>query len=66
MRCWRDESVWVKDPKVFLDMGHPMSDGSPALLKKRQHVCREQAEGMWKDLVSKRWKKVLAVWGHDA
>ena len=43
-----------------------MPDGSPALLKTRQHLRREQAEGMWKDLVRKGWKKVPAVWGLDA
>ena len=51
---------------VFVDMGRGMPDGSPALLKTRQHLRREQAEGMWKDLVRKGWKKVPAVWGLDA
>ena len=27
---------------------------------------REDAEGMWKELVRKGWKKVPAVWGVDA
>ena len=27
-----------------MDIGLPMSDGSPALLKTRQHLLREQAE----------------------
>ena len=29
---------------VFVDIGRPMSDGSPALLKTHQHLLREQAE----------------------
>ena len=62
----RDEKAWAKDPRVFVDMGRPMLDGSPALLKTRQHLRREQAEGMWKDLVRKGWEKVPAVWGVDA
>ena len=27
-----------------MDIGRPMYDGSPALLKTRQHLLREQAE----------------------
>ena len=34
--------------------------------KDHQHVCREQAEGMWKDLVREGWKKVTAVLESDA
>ena len=65
-RFHRDEKSWVRDPKVFVDMGRGMPDGSPALLKTRQHVRREQAEVMWKDLVRKGWEKVPAVWGANA
>ena len=65
-RFHRDEKAWVREPRVFVDMGRQMSDGSPALLKTRQHLLREQAEGMWKDLVRKGWKQVPAVWGPDA
>ncbi len=56
----------MSDPFVFVDKGRAMPDGSPALLKTRQHLRREQAGGMWGDLVRKRWKKVPAVWGADA
>ena len=56
----------VRDPKVFVDKGMEMPDGSPAPLTTPQHVRREQAEGMWKDLVRKEWKQVPAVWGPDA
>ena len=62
----RDGKSWVRDPKVFVDIGRPMPDGSPALLKTRQYLRREQAEGMWKDLVRKGWEKVPAVWGANA
>ena len=65
-RFHRDEKAWVREPRVFVDMGLPMSDGSPALLKTLQHLLREQAEGMLKDLVRKGWKQVPAVWGPDA
>ena len=34
--------------------------------KTRQHIRREQAEGMWKDLLRKGWQKVPDVWGADA
>jgi len=53
-------------PFVFADRGRAMPDGSPALLKTRQYLRRGKAEGMWKDLVRKGWKKVPAVWGVDA
>ena len=39
----RDDNSWTRDPKVFVDMGRPMPDGSPALLKTRQHLIREDA-----------------------
>jgi len=65
-RFHRDDKAWVRDPKVFVDMGRPMPDGSPALLKTRRHLRREQAEGMWKDLVRQGWKQVPAAWGPDA
>ena len=65
-RFQRDEKSWVSDPRVFVDKGREMADGSPALLKTRQYVSRELAEGMWKDLVRQGWQKVPAVWGADA
>ena len=49
-RFHRDEKSWLRDPKVFVDMGRPMPDGSPALLKTRQHLRREDAEKFWKNL----------------
>ena len=36
---------------VFVDMGRAMPDGSPALLKTRRHLHRDQAEKFWKELV---------------
>ncbi|MAR52320.1 MAG: hypothetical protein CMK50_04090, partial [Propionibacteriaceae bacterium] len=36
-RFHRDEQSWALHPKVFIDLGRPMPDGSPALLKSRQH-----------------------------
>ena len=65
-RFQRDEKSWSVDPRVFVDKGRAMPDGSPALLKTRKHLRRERAEGMWKDLVRKGWEKVPAVWGADA
>ena len=65
-RFHRDEKRWVRDQKVFVDMGRPMPDGSPALLKTRQHLGREDAEKFWKNLLSYGWQKVPAVWGPDA
>ena len=61
-----DEKSWFRDPRVFVDMGREMPDGSPALLKTRQYVRREQAEGMWKDLLRQGCQQVPAAWGPDA
>ena len=65
-RFHRDEKSWVRDPKVFVDMGRGMPDGSPALLKSRRHLRREQAEGIWKDLLKQGWKKTTPLWGASA
>ena len=46
-----DKKSWVRDPMVFVDMGRAMPDGSPALLKTRRHLHRDQAEKFWKELV---------------
>jgi hypothetical protein len=58
-RFQRDEKSWLRNPFVFVDKGRAMPDGSPALLKTRQHLRRERAEGMWKDLVRKGWERFL-------
>ena len=65
-RFHRDDKSWLRDPKVFVDMGKGMPDGAPALLKTRQHLRREDAEKFWKNLVRMGWQKVPAVWGADA
>ena len=43
-RFHRDDKAWLRDHKVFVDMGRPMPDGSPDLLKTHQHLRREQTE----------------------
>ena len=40
-------------PRVSVDRGRGMSDGSPRLLKARQRVPKEQAEVKWKVLLRK-------------
>lgn len=65
-RFHRDDKSWTRDPKVFVDMGRPMPDGSPALLKTRQHLRRDDAEVLWKNLLRSGFQKVPAVWGADA
>ena len=47
-RFHRDEKSWSRDPMVFVDMGRAMPDGSPALLKSRRHLHKDQAEEFWK------------------
>ena len=64
-RFHRDEKSWVRDQKVFVDMGRPMPDGSPALLKTRQYLRRDDAETLWKNLLRSGFQKVPAVWGPE-
>ena len=49
-----------------MDMCRPMPDGSLALLKTRQHLRRDDAETLWKNLLRSGFQKVPAVWGPDA
>ena len=48
-RFHRDDSAWVRDPKVFMDRGRSMPDGPP-LLKERRYLRKGDAEQMWKSL----------------
>ena len=58
----RDEKSWSLDPRVFVDKGRAMPDGSPALLKTRKHLRREDAEVLWNDSLRNGTKIVPAVW----
>ena len=65
-RFWRDESAWVRDPKVFLDRGRLLPDGPP-LLKERRYVRKEEAERLWKSFQSQGWKPLKTpAWGAAA
>ena len=63
-RFWRDESAWVRDPKVFLDRGRLLPDGPP-LLKERRYLRKDAAEQLWKSLQARRdgnlWRRLLGV-----
>ena len=65
-RFHADAKSWVRDPRVFVDKGMGMPDGSPALLKTRQHLRRGDAEAMWKSLVKQGWKASEPLWGASA
>lgn len=66
-RFWRDETAWVRDPKVFLDRGRVFPDGSPPLLKERRYLRKDAAEQLWKSLQSQGWKPLKqAAWGATA
>ena len=62
-RFHRDEKSWMRDPMVFVDQGRGMPDGSPALLKSRRHLHRDQAREVWVDLLKRGYRRVPAVWG---
>lgn len=66
LRFHRDEKSWLQDPRIFIDRGRGMSDGSPALLKSRRYVRRKEAEALWKSLRKKGWKPASPVWGVNA
>ena len=42
-RFWRDESAWIRDPKVFLDRGR-LLPGEELLLKERRYLRKDAAE----------------------
>ena len=46
-RFHRDNSAWVRDPKVFIDRGRQMPEGPP-LLKERRYLRMDSAEQFWK------------------
>jgi len=53
-RFHRDEKAWIRDPKVFMDRGRLMPDGPP-LLKERRYMRKEDAEQLWRSLVTQGW-----------
>ena len=63
---WRfhsDEKAWIRDPKVFMDRGRLMPDGPP-LLKERRYIRQEDAEQLWRSLVTQGWKRLEEpAWG---
>ena len=66
MHFHRDCRSWVRDPLVFVDLGRAMADGSPALLKRRQHLPLSEAQALWRSLESSGWRQTAPVWGEDA
>ncbi|MGC6483648.1 MAG: DUF1651 domain-containing protein [Synechococcus sp.] len=54
-RFHRDNSAWVRDPKVFIDRGRQMPKGPP-LLKERRYLRKDAAEQLWKSLQTQGWK----------
>ena len=66
MRFHRDEKSWLRDQRVFVDMGRSMPNGEPALLKSRRHLLLDEATVLWKSLRSYGWQQTDPVWGPDA
>ena len=65
-RFWRDESAWIRDPKVFLDRGR-LLPGEEPLLKERRYLRKDAAEQLWRSLQSQGWKPLKkAAWGASA
>ena len=65
-RFHRDNSAWVRDPKVFVDRGRSMPDGPP-LLKERRYLRKDAAEQLWKSLQGQGWKPLKTpAWGASA
>ena len=65
-RFHRDNSAWVRDPKVFIDLGRSMPEGPP-LLKERRHQRKDSAEQLWSSLKTQGWKPLKQpAWGATA
>ena len=65
-RFWRDESAWVRDPKVFLDRGR-LLPGEEPLLKERRYLRKNDAEQLWRSLQTQGWKPLKQpAWGASA
>ena len=66
-RFHRDTRASAAYPRVFIDegKGRGMPNGEPALLKRRCHLRREEAEKIWKNLRKQGWKQISPVWGED-
>ena len=62
-RFHRDEKAWIRDPKVFMDRGRLMP-GGPPLLKERRYLRQEDAEQLWRSLVTQGWERLEEpAWG---
>ena len=66
LRFHRDERPWLQDPRIFIDIGRGMPDGSPAQLKSRGYLRRKEAEALWKSLHKGGWKEASPAWGVNA
>ena len=65
-RFHRDNSAWVRGPKVFLGRGRLLPDGPP-LLKERRYLREDAAEQLWKSLQAQGWKPLKTpAWGATA
>ena len=57
-RVWlfhRENSAWIRHPKVFIDRERSMPEGPP-LLKERRHLRKDAAEQLGKSLQTQGWK----------
>ena len=63
-RFHRDTKSWIRDPKVFIDSGRPLSS-KPALLTSRNHVDMRDAMNEWVELKRMGWRTVPPQWGAD-
>ena len=65
-RFHADDSSYVRDPKVFVDKGRYLGPNEVPLLKSRQHVRKEDATRMWKQLETAGWRPCEPLWGSNA
>ena len=65
-RFHRDNSAWVRDPKVFIDRGRLLTEG-PTLLKERRCLRKDAAQQLWSSLQAHGWKPLKQpAWGATA
>ena len=61
-----DEKSYIRNPKVFVDKGRWLGPTEVPLLKSRQHVRKEDATKIWKQLKTAGCRPCEPPWGANA
>ena len=61
-----DDNSYGREPKVFVDRGRWLGPNEVPLLKSRQHLRKEDATKIWKQLKTAGWRPCEPLWGANA